>query len=241
MGSYFGKYWGTPYHGGGGGSSSLTSYLDHIVAQRSDILSGQEGLAEMSATVQGCVNLWEHGLSLADVDSTSLLARRHMALIGRALALRGEAVFYIGDGELFPCYDWQVSTRLSKPIAYRVSIADQGGGTTRTALAGEVLHFSIGADVNMPYVGLPPLRRSGLTAALLQHLETALCEIYANAPLGSQIVPFPEAPETDMQSIARGFRGSRDRVLVRESVNVAAAGGPARLSVPCWPFYYSAG
>ncbi len=46
-------------------------------------------------------------------------------------------------------------------------------------------------------------------------------------PLGSQIVPFPEAPDTDMEDLARGFRGNRGRVLIRESVNVQAAGGPA--------------
>jgi hypothetical protein len=41
------------------------------------------------------------------------------------------------------------------------------------------------------------------------------------------IVPFPEAPQTDLEAMARGFRGNRGKVLIRESVNVAAAGGPA--------------
>ncbi|WP_150297336.1 phage portal protein [Salipiger aestuarii] len=53
-----------------------------------------------------------------------------------------------------------------------------------------------------------------------------LGEVYENAPLASQIVPFPEAPETDLEALARRFRGNRGRVLLRESVNVAAAGGP---------------
>lgn len=47
------------------------------------------------------------------------------------------------------------------------------------------------------------------------------------APLGSQIVPMPEMPDTDMDKMARGFRGNRSRVLIHESVNVQAAGGPA--------------
>jgi hypothetical protein len=37
----------------------------------------------------------------------------------------------------------------------------------------------------------------------------------------------PEPPETDFVDIARGFRGSRGKVLVRELVQVQAAGGPA--------------
>lgn len=41
------------------------------------------------------------------------------------------------------------------------------------------------------------------------------------------VVPMPEQPDTDNETIARGFRGRRGRVLLRESVTVAAAGGPA--------------
>jgi hypothetical protein len=116
---------------------------------------------------------------------------------------------------------------MSKPTAYRIGVPDTGGGKSLTVLADEVLHLRIGCDVNMPYVGQAPLRRASLTAGLLQTVETALSDIYANAPLGTSIVPFPESPDTDMESLARGFRGTRGRVLIRESVNVTAAGGPA--------------
>lgn len=207
--------------------SSGTGYTTQIMQARADYIAGVDGVAELTGCVQGCVSLWEGGLSMSDVDGTELLTPNMLALAGRALALRGEAVFVIRDDGLLPCSDWDLTTRFSKPIAYRVGIPDTGGGKTETVLAGEVLHLRIGADMNMPYVGTAPLRRARLTAGLLQTLESALSEVYANAPIGSQIVPFPEAPETDMDDLARGFRGSRGRVLIRESVNVAAAGGPA--------------
>ena len=79
----------------------------------------------------------------------------------------------------------------------------------------------------MPWQGTSPLRRSSLTAELLQTLETTLAEVYANAPIGSQVVPFPESPGVDLETLGRGFKGRRGRVLLRESVNVAAAGGAA--------------
>ncbi|OAN82958.1 hypothetical protein A8B81_08180 [Sulfitobacter pontiacus] len=207
--------------------SSGSGYTTQIMQARADYISGVEGLAELTGCVQGCVSLWEGGLSLADVSGTDLLTPCALALTARALALRGEAVFVIRDDGIVPCSDWDLTTRYSKPVAYRVGIADTGGGKTETVLAGEVLHFRIGCDMTMPYVGSSPLRRSRLTAGLLHTLETALSEVYANAPIGSQIVPFPEAPETDMDSLARGFRGNRGRVLIRESVAVTAAGGPA--------------
>lgn len=207
--------------------SSGTGYTAQIMQARADYIAGTDGVAELTGTVQSCVSLWENGLSLSDVDGTDLLTPRVLALAARALALRGEAVFLIREDGLLPCSDWDMTTRFSKPVAYRVGIPDVGGGTTETALAGEVLHLRIGSDVNMPYVGQSPLRRARLTAGLLHILETALSEVYANAPLGSSVIPFPEAPNTDMEDLARGFRGFRGKVLVRESVNVTAAGGPA--------------
>jgi hypothetical protein len=171
--------------------------------------------------------LWENGLSVADVGGTDLLTRRALAIAGRMLALRGEALFYITDEALIPVSDWDLSTRLSRPTAYRLTLPDIGGGKSVTALAGEVLHFRIGADAIQPWYGTAPLKRSSLSADLLEIIERALVEVYGDAPLGSSIVPMPETPETDLADIARGFRGSRGKVLVRESVQVQAAGGPA--------------
>ncbi|MEQ9176550.1 MAG: hypothetical protein RLP16_05540 [Alphaproteobacteria bacterium] len=62
---------------------------------------------------------------------------------------------------------------------------------------------------------------------MLHAVETALSEVYENAPIGTQVLPFPETPDTDLEDLGRGFRGRRGRVLLRESVNVQAAGGPA--------------
>ncbi|WP_022695868.1 phage portal protein [Ponticaulis koreensis] len=209
--------------------STSSGFTAEIMAAREAYISGRSGIGQLTATVQSCVSLWEGGLSLADVKGTDFLDRRTLALTARALALRGEAVFLIRDG-LIPCSDWDLKTRDAEPLAYRVSISEAGGGRTETALAGEVLHFRIGADVSAPYYGTAPLKRAQLTAGLLQAVETALSEVYETAPIASQIVPFPEAPETDIEALARGFRGNRGKVLIRESMNVTAAGGPGPMS-----------
>ncbi|RNJ63022.1 MAG: phage portal protein [Porphyrobacter sp. IPPAS B-1204] len=207
--------------------SSGTGYTSQLMAARAAYITGTDGVGELTGTVQGCVSLWENGLSLADVDGTDMITPFHLQLAGRSLALRGEAVFAIRDDGLVPCSDWDLSTRYTRPTAYRVGIADTGGGRSETLLASEVLHLRIGANMGLPYTGSSPLRRARLTAGMLQAIETALHEVYSEAPIGSSVVPFPEAPDTDMNAIARGFRGMRGRVLVRESVNVTAAGGPA--------------
>ena len=207
--------------------ASGSGFTAEIIAARESYISGRSGIAELSGTVQSCITLWEGALSSADVIGTDLLTRRDMAMTARSLALRGEAVFLIDDDGLIPCADWDVSTRHGKPRAYRVSVSEAGGGYTQTALAGEILHFRVGTDPVAPWAGQAPLRRAALTAGLLQSVEEVLSEVYREAPFGSQIVPYPETREDDLASLGRGFRGRRGRVLLRESVHVASAGGPA--------------
>lgn len=206
------------------GGSGFTS---EVIAARWAYISGSRGLAELTATASSCVSLWEGAMASADVSGADLLDRRTMALLGRSVALRGEAVFLIGDTRLVPAVDWDLSTRDGEPRAYRLSIPEVGGGRTRTALAPEVLHVRIGVDPAAPWTGVSPLRRASLTAGMLHAVETSLSEAFEHMPLGSQIVPMPEMPGTDMDAFGRGFRGQRGRVLLRESVTVAAAGGPS--------------
>ena len=203
-----------------------SGFTAEIMAVRENWISGSRGIGELTAVVQSCVSLWKGGLSLSDVTGTDLLDRRTLALAARALALRGEAVFVIGDDKLIACSDWDLNTRDGEPRAYRLSISEAGGGSTRNALAAEVLHLRIGSDVAAPWTGVAPLRRASLTAGLLHSLEDALRDVYEFAPLGSQVIPFPEAPGQDMDKIGRDFRGRRGRVLLRESVATTAAGGP---------------
>jgi len=207
--------------------ASASGFTAEVIAMREAYISGRRGIAELTATAQGCISLWEGAFSLADVSGTDLLDRRSMALCARSVALRGEAVFKIAEDGLVPCSDWDLRTRDGKPTAYRVSIPEAGGGRNETALAGEVLHVRIGSDPAAPYYGQAPLKRASLTAGMLQAIESALAEVYENAPLGSQVVPMPEQPEVDNETLSRAFRGKRGRVVLRESVNVTAAGGPA--------------
>lgn len=204
--------------------SSGTGYTAQIMAARQTYITGASGLGELTSAVQSCVSLWEAGLSLADVTGTDLLTRRDMALTARALALRGEAVFLISD-RLIPASDWELTTRNGEPRAYRLQVSEAGGGRSETALAAEVLHFRIGSDVVTPWAGSAPLRRSSLSAQMLHELETALRDVFRDAPLGSLIVPMPEGSADDMEALRAGFRGRRGAALVVEGVAQAVGAG----------------
>lgn len=210
--------------------SAMLGLTAELMSARESYISGRRGVAELTATAQACISLWESGFAIADVKGTRFLDRRAMAMLARSLALRGEFVGLFDQDGITPCADWDVRTRNGRPTAYRVSVSEAGGGTSKVALAAEVLHVRIGADPVAPWSGTAPLRRARLTAGLLQAVETALMEVYADAPLGSQVVPMPEIPDQDSETQGRSFRGKRGRVLLRESVTVSAAGGPAPAS-----------
>lgn len=201
-----------------------TGYTTAIMAARGAFIAGTATAAELSAAVQTAVTLWEAGLSLADVKGTALLTRRSLALVARSLALRGESVLLIREG-LVPALDWDLSTRDGIPRAYRLSIPEIGGGRSETVLAGEVLHFRIGCAPATPWAGSSPLSRAPLSASLLTEIETALRDVYRDAPIGSQIVPLPEGSADDMSNLRGAFRGRRGASLVIEGVAQATAAG----------------
>lgn len=200
-------------------------YTASLMAAREAWVSSASGLAELTAAVQTSVSLWEAGLSLADVQGTDILDRRTMALIGRALGLRGECLFLIRDDRLIPCTDWDISTRYGQPRAYRVGLPEIGGGRNETVLAGEVLHFRIGCDAMTPWAGSAPLSRARLSAGLLEEITTAMRDVFRDAPIGSQIVPTPEGSADDMEALRTGFRGKRGSTLVIEGVAQSVAAG----------------
>ncbi|WP_334061369.1 phage portal protein [Limimaricola cinnabarinus] len=205
--------------------SSGAGYTAQVMAARDSYVSGRRGVAELTATVQSCVSLWEGGFAMADVTGTDLLTRQSMAMIARSIALNGEAVFLITELGLVPATDWDVTTRDGRPRAYRLSIPEAGGGRTVTVLAPEVLHLRIGSDALTPWIGTAPLRRSSLTGALLHAVESALGETFENAPLGSQIVPLPDTGADDMATLRGAFKGRRGSTLVIEGVAQATAAG----------------
>ncbi|MFN6976553.1 MAG: phage portal protein [Gemmobacter sp.] len=204
--------------------SSGAGYTAAVMGAREAWITGASGLAELTGTAQACISLWESAFATADVTGTDLIDRATMARIGRSLALRGEAVFLIRD-RLIPAADWDLRTRDGVPTAYRLSVPEAGGGRTETALAAEVLHFRIGSDAAAPWTGTAPLRRARLSAELLHHLETALRDVFADAPVGSQMVHLPEAGADEMAAMRAAFRGRRGSVLVVEGAATAVAAG----------------
>lgn len=118
-----------------------------------------------------------------------------------------------------------MTTRNGLPRVYRGQIPEVNGGRMETALAGEVLHLRIASDPYTPWAGKSPLSRVPLTASLLGEVETALRDVYRDAPMGSQIIPLPDSASEDMDAMRASFKGRRGAALVVEGVAQATAAG----------------
>jgi len=206
-------------------SAMASGFTAQILTARESYIAGATNLGELTATVQACVSLWEGAFATADVEGTDLLDRRSMAMLGRALALRGEFVGIIDGDGIIPASDWDLSTRNGIPRAYRVSVSEAGGGRTTTALAQEVLHVRVASDPVAPWSGQSPLRRSAISANLLHELEAALRDVFRDAPLGTNIVPLPDSSPADMAEMRAAFKGRRGASLIVEGVAQATAAG----------------
>ena len=85
--------------------ASGAGYTAEVMAARESWIAGTRGVAELSATTQACVSLWEGALAAADVDGTDLVRRADMAIVARSVALRGEYVGLIEGERIVPAVD----------------------------------------------------------------------------------------------------------------------------------------
>src|SRR3546814_11683221 len=69
--------------------ASASGFTAEIIAARESYISGRRGIAELTATAQACISMWENGISMADVESNDRLERPSPALRGTSEGMRG--------------------------------------------------------------------------------------------------------------------------------------------------------
>ena len=121
--------------------------------------------------------------------AASALTPAVLERIGRALLLKGEAVFELqveeGELRLVQAVTWDVSGR--ENWLYRADFATPSGTYSRTLTSDQVLHPRIGTTSGRPWTGESPLPSA--KAALASALESKLLE-EVRGPMG-HVVPVP--------------------------------------------------
>lgn len=132
------------------------------------------------ATAEACIGLWSRAMASATVQPASMalagLTAPALALAGRMLAMRGNAVFLIaverGRVMLHPAAGWDPrGGYMPDSRRYRLTMSGPDGTRTVNAPGDSVLHFAYGATEAEWWRGRGPLWRSRATAGLAAAIE----------------------------------------------------------------------
>ncbi len=132
------------------------------------------------ATAEACIGLWSRAMASATVQPASMaltgLSAPVLALAGRMLAMRGNAVFLIaverGRVMLYPVSGWDPrGGYMPDSRRYRLTMSGPDGTRTMNVSGESVLHFAYGATEAEWWRGRGPLWRSRATANLAATIE----------------------------------------------------------------------
>lgn len=150
----------------------------------------------------------------ATVGGTDALGPAELALIGRGLFHRGEALLAIrtdGGLRLEPAASWDIESEGAdeRDWVYRVDISGPSGNRTERIGGPGVLHVRYAANPETPWAGTGPLALAGVSAEVLALIECVWkCEL--GGPLG-YLLPLPRAAADDqsLDALREGIAGAR--------------------------------
>ena len=162
------------------------------------------------ALSQACIGLWERAIasaSIAPIDSMALarVSPAVLALTGRMLATRGNAVFAIdanpGSGILLhPASSWDPRGGYrADSRRYYLTLAGPQATVTRNLHGDSVLHFQTGATDAEWWCGRAPLYRARATAGLAAEIERQMTA-EAKLPVGRLIGLGGSTPEQSLET-----------------------------------------
>ena len=197
---------GKPRAQAGGGLSATDIAVDALQRESRGL-----GPVDSSALAlsQACIGLWERSIasaSIAPIDNMALapVSPAVLAIVGRMLATRGNAVFAIdvnpGSGiRLHPASSWDPRGGYrADSRRYYLTLAGPQSTVTRNLSGDSVLHFQTGATDAEWWRGRAPLYRARATAALAARIEKQMTD-ETRIPV-TRLVPIHSAVPIDIDS-----------------------------------------
>ena len=214
---------------------SAEGYTNLITQARQEAAEGASLDVETLAVSEICASLYARGFSQAEVSGSGITFLPDLlALIGRGLLTRGEAVLDIRsatDGEPLIASGWEISGGSSDPLAwrYRLTLPTPSGTNTVARRSLDVLHFRINAAPTRPWEGRSPFVIAGTTALLASRIEQSLSDEF-KIPVG-RILPVPAGLDTDkLDQVRDDMNNAKGKTAVVESM--AQGWGDGRSAAP---------
>ena len=195
------------------------------------------GALEVSA------GLWARAFASAEISPrgplTEALTPFHLALLGRELCRRGEAVLLIsvspeGRVNFSPAGSWDITGSYDPAgWVYRLDLFGPSGNVTRLSEGPGVIHARYAVDPATPWKGRSPLEYARDTGNLGSYLEKRLGE-EASGAVGS-LIPIPaDGGDNSDSDVLKGLKSdigsSKGKTLLVETT--AAGWGEGRGASP---------
>ena len=222
-------------------------YADTVIAGLLARAAGvSSGDAVSLAAVEVAAGLWGRGFAAARVTpstpATAALTADVLALMGRELVRRGEALFVIvvDDGmvSLHPASSWDISGGWHPDTwSYRVDLAGPSSSTAQRLPASAVVHARFAMAPSRPWQGMGPLSFASSSAALAADVEARLAE--EAAATSGYLLPVPAVgaktgPDGEtvdpLAKLREDIKGLKGRAGLVETT--AAAWGDGRVNAP---------
>ena len=176
-------------------------FTDAIVSALASQASGVAASSSATAALETAAGTLARAFAAASISPenarTKAITPSVLALIGRELIRRGEALFAIevtpAGLELRPAGSWDVRGG-DDPASwwYRLDTFGPSGNTTRFIPASGVVHTRLSFDPARPWLGIAPLQWAKLSGTLHANLEDALGD-EAGGTRG-HLLPIPSEP-----------------------------------------------
>ena len=171
------------------------SFTDAILeAHYNAAATGASANARATAALETCAGLWSRALGGAEI-STPWVTPDVLAITGRELVRRGEAVFLIeimdGQPMLYAASSWDVRGRSMNEDewVYQLYLSAPDDTRTRLVRGEQVVHVRYGADASSPWLGKSPVAVASATGRLMGNLEGRLAQ--ETGGLSAYLLPVP--------------------------------------------------
>ena len=219
------------------------SYTDALVSALVERAGGTSpGDPAAIAALETAAGLWARSFAAAKVSpegAASVVSPSVLALLGRELCRRGEAVLCIriddGSGlRLIPAGSWDIRGGYDEGgWWYRCDLFGPSGSETAVLPSPGVIHCRYATDAARPWVGVGPLQWARDSAMLSANLERRLGE-EAGAPVGA-LLPIPQdggdgSGDDPLEGLKQDIRTAKGRALLVETT--AAGWGEGKSAAP---------
>ena len=197
------------------------------------------------SALEACAGMWARAMGAARLEpEIPAVTPAVLALIGRCLIRRGEAVFAIdvdgGAPALRPCGSWDVRGPWREADwKYRIDLFGPSGNITRFVPSGAVVHTRFAIDPARPWLGLGPLQWARTGASLAANAELRLSEEAGGAV--ARVLPLPydqhgEDGEDDdrHKNLKAGLRAAKGRLTFARTTAGGWDGGRTEAPQTDW-------